>query len=159
MNIQPWLFEKSAKTERTIVSCSAGSDTEDTASDLHSVFGNFINSTEVTINLFKLTPKDLLTSQEQKATDDQTFFRELSVLREKRATRIEQMSHHSEPPEQYVTFEQASIFLREQGAHRSDPGVLISKLEKLAPLLEARPTAEPESTFSDGRSVAFDFFP
>jgi len=76
------------------VSCNLSSESEgEESNDCNSLFGNFINNTEVTINLFKLTPQDVLKSQEEKASDDQTFFRELSMLRERRASKIEQMSH------------------------------------------------------------------
>lgn len=72
-----------------MVSCDVSSDTEDTTSDRHNFFGNFVDNAEVTINLFKLTPQDVISSEASKASDDQTFFRELSMLREKRASRIE----------------------------------------------------------------------
>lgn len=76
------------------VSCDVSSESEDEESnDCNSLFGNFINNTDVTINLFKLTPQDVLTDREQKASDDQTFFRELSMLRERRASKMEHMSH------------------------------------------------------------------
>jgi regulator of sigma D len=56
------------------------SDTEEKQNQR--VFGHFINGTEMTFNLFKLTPRDSSQDQEVSPSDDQTFFRELSMLRE-----------------------------------------------------------------------------
>ena len=125
--IQPWHQKQteSVSTELT-TQLGASSDGEETSvADQHDLFGNFIDSTEVTINLLKLTPQGAFDTSVQQATDDQTFFRELSLLQEKRATRIEQMSH-SFVSDQFISFEQAHGELKKQGAHRSDPGVRFS---------------------------------
>lgn len=61
--------------------------TSDTEEKQKRLFGNFINGTEMTFNLLKLTPREA--SEQHPATqDDQTFFRELSLLREMKTKRI-----------------------------------------------------------------------
>lgn len=124
---QPVLQQQteSVSTEMT-TQLDASFESEDTSvADQYDLFGNLIDSAEVTINLLKLTPINFSDVSVQQASDDQTFFRELSLLQEKRATRIEQISN-SFSSDQLISFEQAHFQLKKQNAHRSDPGVRFS---------------------------------
>jgi hypothetical protein len=78
--------------------------TSDTEEKSKRVFDNLIHGTEMTFNLFKLTPHVNEDKDLDVESDDQVFFRELSMLRDmknKKASKAEELpvvdAHRSEP--------------------------------------------------------------